>query len=160
MIRTYGEGDCFAVPLRQGGYGIGVIARLKPGKASKGRTILGYFFGPRYLAVPSIDKVKDLTASKAVLVCRFGDLGLHTGEWIYIDKLPSWNIADWPMPTFYRKQLVSGQTISVLYSEADPAKCIGESLVTVQENISKPMDGLYGAKAVESVMDELLPMLH
>jgi hypothetical protein len=36
------EGDLFAVPLRDGGYGIGVVARV-----GRRGVLVGYFFGRR-----------------------------------------------------------------------------------------------------------------
>jgi hypothetical protein len=46
------EGDGFAVPLRDGGYAIGVVARMD----RKG-SVLGYFFGPRYDEPPKLAEV-------------------------------------------------------------------------------------------------------
>lgn len=43
MARNYREGSRFAVPLRQGGYAVGLVARVNP----RG-VLLGYFFGPRH----------------------------------------------------------------------------------------------------------------
>ena len=64
---TYGEGDWFAVPLREGGFAAGVVARANP-KA----VLLGYFFGPRRAAVPSVEEVSRLRPDDAVLVGKFG----------------------------------------------------------------------------------------
>jgi hypothetical protein len=45
---NYKEGTWFAVPLHQGGYGGGVVARAK-------RTcILAYLFGPRRESIPKL----------------------------------------------------------------------------------------------------------
>lgn len=57
------EDDVFAVPLRDGGYGIGVVAR-RDGK----RAVLGYFFDPRYDSPPAVHNIGGLTALDAVLV--------------------------------------------------------------------------------------------
>jgi hypothetical protein len=69
---SYQEGTWFGVPLRHGGFGIGVVAR----KAPKGGTILAYLFGPKRIAVPTLADVVPLTAADAVKCLRMGDLGL------------------------------------------------------------------------------------
>src|SRR5213592_3499242 len=43
----YREGDVFAVPLQDGAYGIGVVARM-----DREGAVLGYFFDRRYESVP------------------------------------------------------------------------------------------------------------
>ncbi len=61
--QKYGEGDWFAVPLRNGGYALGVVAR-RDGRGG----IIGYFFGQKYSAPPSLDEVTSKTATDAILV--------------------------------------------------------------------------------------------
>lgn len=51
----YSEGDVFAVALRDGGYGTGVVARMD-GKGS----VLGYFFGRRYDKPPELADVRSV----------------------------------------------------------------------------------------------------
>lgn len=48
----YREGTWFALPLRKGGYAVGVVARMAP----RGRIILAYFFGPKRNQIPSTYK--------------------------------------------------------------------------------------------------------
>jgi hypothetical protein len=43
----YREGDWFAVPLRNGGFAVGLVARANPKAA-----LLGYFFGPKTKGYP------------------------------------------------------------------------------------------------------------
>jgi hypothetical protein len=45
----YRKGDWSAVPLRDAGYGIGLLARANPESL-----LLGYFFGPKRDDVPSL----------------------------------------------------------------------------------------------------------
>jgi len=59
----YREGDWFAVPLREEGFAVGVVARANPNGVR-----LGYFFGPKRAVVPSGDEGADLRADQAVLV--------------------------------------------------------------------------------------------
>lgn len=55
MKVDYREGECFAVPLRDSGFGAGVIARANPKAAP-----LGYFFGPRREQAPTLEEMASL----------------------------------------------------------------------------------------------------
>src|SRR5262249_16153212 len=46
---NHAEGECLAIPLRDGGFAIGVVAR-----ANATGVLLGYFFGPRRDVVPEL----------------------------------------------------------------------------------------------------------
>jgi hypothetical protein len=92
------EGSVFLVPLRNGGYARGVVARA----SSAGKVLLGYFFGPRLLS-PNPVEVEDLDPTHAVLKVRSGDLGLMNGAWPIIGKIPHWDRTRWLVPLFVRK---------------------------------------------------------
>ena len=159
MVKTekavkYGEGDCFAVPLPDGGYAIGVIARASSNRG-KG-VLLGYFFGPRRTALPSLDQLTSLTRKDAAYVCRFGDLGLLNATWPVLGRLPRWSRAEWPMPSFIREQLVSGITFKVVYADDDPARVVSEA-ETSDTAADHPKDGLLGAQAVALILSKTLP---
>ena len=69
----YLEGDWVAVPLRgEAGWGVGRISRMAP----RGRALVGYFFGDRFPTLPTLRQVSHLKPDQAVLIRRFGDLGL------------------------------------------------------------------------------------
>ena len=74
--QRYSKGDWFAVPLRSGGYATGVVARI----VTKG-ILLGYFFGPRRVSIPPVNELVQAAAKDAVLVQRFGDLGIIQHGW-------------------------------------------------------------------------------
>src|SRR5687768_5375020 len=76
----YKEGDWFAVPLRDGGWAVGRVARMPP-PPKRGIHLLGYFFGPRRDRVPALDDVADLAPEAAISIERFSDLGLVRGTW-------------------------------------------------------------------------------
>src|ERR1700729_2790067 len=93
----YREGDWFAVPLLDGGFGVGVIARANPKAA-----LLGYFFGPVRSAVPTLNDVADLKPADAVLIRKFGHLGIVQGRWPLIGRIDGWDRREWPTPVFVR----------------------------------------------------------
>jgi Immunity protein 26 len=149
----YGEGDWFAVPLKDGGFAAGVIARTVPETAG---VLLGYFFGPRRKTVPSLRELTGLSASDALLVRRFGHLGLVQGSWPLIGRLGEWDPSAWPTPAFGRLEELRGRAFKVIYDDADPGKRIREEQIDRHELVSLPRDGLLGAGAVETVLTGLL----
>lgn len=148
---NYREGDWFALPLREGGFGIGVVARTNPDGV-----LLGYFFGPRRDDVPSVDAVADLKPPDAVLVAMFGHLGLKKGTWPIIGRIDGWERVDWPMPPFVRYEELTGRSIKVLYDDNDPNRVIREEQVQPGVAEQLPKDGLLGAGAVEKLLTALL----
>ena len=139
---SYKEGTWFAVPLRNGGYGIGVVARTKKAR------ILGYFFGPRREDVPKLEDISILKPDSAVLVVRVGDLGLVKGEWPIIGESPSWKRDDWLMPIFIRREPISFRNWRIFYSDTDPSHRIKEVRES-SERSDLQEDSLYGYGAAE-----------
>ena len=78
----YQEGDWFAVPLGCGGYAVGIIARR--GRAA---SCSGSFFGPRHRDIPSLTQLEALRPDGAILVGKFGHLGLKDGTWPILGRL-------------------------------------------------------------------------
>lgn len=148
----YQEGDWFAVPLRDGGYAPGLVARAAPG----GKIVLGYFFGPRRDQVPTLSELGPLHATDAVLIAQFGDLGLIEGSWPIIGHFDVWNRKTWPMPRFARTDAVSGQARLVEYADDDPSHEMAVTPLAGDTLIDQPKDGLLGAGAVELRLTKLL----
>ena len=83
MRQSYQEGSFFAVPLLDGGYGAGLVARLSPGS----KIMLAYLFGPRQDGLPDLAQLASLTAQDAVKVLRVGDMALVSGHWRVLGEL-------------------------------------------------------------------------
>lgn len=64
----YAEGDWFGVPLKNGGYAVGIIARSR----RSGKALFSYFFGPRHWELPSMNDIRGLTPADAILIGKFG----------------------------------------------------------------------------------------
>ncbi len=147
----YGEGDWFAVPLREGGYAVGVVARANPKAA-----LLGYFFGPACAEIPGLDYVADLKASDAVLVGKFGHLGITQGRWPILGRLDDWDRAAWRMPVLVRYEELTGRSFKVFYEDDDPNMLVREEQVAPGAKEQGPSGGLMGAGYVENVLTGLL----
>jgi len=148
---NYAEGDWFAVPLRAGGFGVGVVARANPNGV-----LFGYFYGPRTADVPTLDALSDLTPGAAVLVGKFGHLGLTQGRWPIIGRLTGWDRAQWPMPTLIRFEELTGRTFRVHYDENDPNKVLREEQLAPHQSADGPEDGLMGPGFAELRLTTLL----
>jgi hypothetical protein len=148
---NYREGDWFAVPLREGGFAVGVVARANPGGV-----LLGYFFGPHRSEVPSLNQLEDLQPGDAVLVRKLGDLGLMQKKWPVLGQLDGWDRREWPMPVFVRYEQLTGRSFKVFYDDNDPNKVIREEQVPPGDAEQGPKDGLMGAGFAEKALTTLL----
>jgi Immunity protein 26 len=147
----YSEGDWFAVPLRDGGFAVGLIAR-----ANRNGVLFGYFFGPKRSALPTTRDLTGLSATGAVLVTTFGHLGVRDGKWPLIESATEWNREAWPMPTFGRFEELSGRAFAVEYRNDDPNSRPRETQIDPDDLSRYPPDGLSGAGAVEIRLTNLL----
>jgi len=149
---NYAVGDWFAVPLREAGFAVGVVARAQPG----GGVLFGYFFGPQRPDVPRLGDVAHLTASDAVLVGQFGHLGLQKKKWPNLGRLANWDPQAWPMPAFVRHEELTGRTLRVIYADDDPNKRLRTETISPADAYQGPEDGLMGDGFVEIRLTKLL----
>lgn len=147
----YKEGTWFAVPLREGGYGVGRVARHKPG----GKIILAYLFGPKRDELPTLDELDLLEPVRAVKVRQASDLGLIDGSWPVIGDSARWERARWPIPPCIRRDDLGGTAWKVVYSDDDLSTVISEQRIPY-ETTGMETDGFSGSGAVEYVMSKLL----
>lgn len=147
----YKEGDWFAVPLEEGGYALGLIARMK------GTAIFGYFFGKWFADVPSLKDTHELRPSEAIARLIFGDLALKNREWIVLGPLPDWDRTKWPMPDFKHNDTFSGNWYIRKYDENFPNRAFHtEQRVSAVEVANLPDDGTFGAAAIVIRISRLL----
>ncbi len=157
MKLPYREGTWFAIPLRHGGFAVGIVAR------AKGGSLLCYFYGPRCNLVPKLAEVEKRKPQDALRRLHVGDLGLIDGSWPIIGHPTSWSRDDWPMPIFIRREvplLIQGKMSvprawRVYRSDTDPNKVIREEREEFNST-SFEEDGLFGAGAVEIELTKLL----
>ncbi|WP_187271856.1 immunity 26/phosphotriesterase HocA family protein [Aeromicrobium terrae] len=149
--RAYQEGDWFAVPLQWNGFGLGLVAR-----ANRSGVLLGYFFGPRRDVVAELSDVQLLTSKDAILVGKFGHLGLKGGEWPIVGRIAGWDRRDWPMPEFVRYEELTGRSFKVVYDDGNPNKRLREEEIQPGVAEQRPKDGLMGAGFVEIILTKLL----
>lgn len=151
MKLPYQEGTWFGVPLRQGGFAVGLVARA----SSKGKIILCYFFGPRRAVVPELEELAPLKPDDAIRVFRVGDLSLIRNEWPIVGVTLNWKRSEWPMPPFVRRNELSRKAWRVYYSDGDLSRTDREEPEPYDSKLEA--DALLGAGAAEQVLTILLP---
>lgn len=151
MVIPYCEGSVFAVPLRTGGYALGVVARISSGKSGG---LLGYFFGPKREFLPNANEVPVLKASDALRVLRFGDLALINNEWPILGVVSEWSKELWPMPFFVRRDDLSKIAWRVRYSDSNIFEVLEESPEPFDSKLER--DATFGSGAVELLLGRLL----
>lgn len=147
----YKEGTWFAVPLRQGGYAVGRVAR----HTIEGEIILAYFFGPKRDHVPALDEVDDLEPHEAIKVIMVGGIGLIDGSWPVIGDSPCWEHERWPIPAFIRRDDLSRTAWRVIYSDNDPNTVVSEQRISYDTAGLEP-NSLHGHKAAEVYLTQIL----
>ena len=157
MKLPYREGTWFAVPLKQSGFAVGVVARNSkpPG------CLLCYFFGPRRNSIPTLAEVERFMPNDAIRVFRVGDLHLIKGRpprgtWPIIGHSISWKRTDWPMPPFVRREPLTNppRAWRVYLSDTDT--------LSIDREEPEPYDSLLepymlaGAEAAEIMLTKML----
>jgi len=152
----YSEGEWFAVPLKDSGYALGIIAR---GSHKVKGPHLGYFFGPRYKDIPDEQETWRKQPSEAILIAWFGPLGILRGTWPLILSTRPFRREEWPVPLF--GQIDPGNPAKgwlVEYSqETDGLDLPIRRIYCDAKNLTGlPEDGVYGYEAIENVLTKLL----
>jgi Immunity protein 26 len=136
----YPEGTVFAVPLCEGGFARGIVARVN----AKTACVFGYFFGPK-LASPFEGDLSEIRPQNAIISMVFGDLGLIKREWQIVGHLPDWNREKWGMPDFVRRDPIGKRAWTVRYSDDDPSLVLGEAPINFDTDLPDNWSWGYGA---------------
>lgn len=145
------EGLWFAVPLRQTGYAVGLVARVDAHHQAA-----GYFFGPLRKDVPRLEELALLQSKDAMSAGLFVDLWLKNSKWPVLGRTPSWNRAEWPMPLLGSRDGATGRYVRVQRSQEDFSK------FRLVENVSAklwsrlPEDGVMAPGVLEITLTNLL----
>jgi len=145
----YREGTWFAVPLADGTFATGVVARLN----GTGLTFC-HFFGPRRIEMATIEAVERLQSEQAILREKVGDLGLIRHEWPIIGTSSQWVRSEWPLPTFISQDGITGQMLEFVYD--DNLKIVEQRAYGGTGPIEPLPEGVAGSGYVEDVLSDLL----
>lgn len=150
MKQIVEEGTWFAVPLRSGGFGVGVVARTSVG----GGVVLAYFFKKAWAGPPPIDEIATLEPKDAARVLRVGDLSLINGSWPVLGKVSGWHRDAWAVPMFVRRDDLSRRAWIVKYSDRDTNRVESEAVTAYETGLDR--DAVVGAGAAEIILTQLL----
>jgi hypothetical protein len=142
------EGDVFAVPLLQGGYCIGIVAR-------EYKTIrLGYFFNKVYSILPEEITKSIADINNIIFIGKFSTNGLNESDWILLKRSFTFKKAEWPIPLFKMQHPITEKYYSVLYDET----LLNEERHLIPEVEAKILFayGLSGYIALEKKLSALL----
>ena len=151
----YSEGQWFAVPLKTGGYALGIIVR----GSYKTRGGLGYFFGPRYEEVPDERETWSKQPSDAILIAWFGDLGIIWGRWPLIPSTRPFRREEWPVPKFGQvdwENPSKGWLVEYRQEANGWELPIRRTYCDAKDLIGLPEDGVCGYEAIENILTHLL----
>jgi hypothetical protein len=144
----YELGSRFWIPLREGGFARGLVARMN----EKG-VIFAYFFGPKVRDARDWDLAGPATPKDCVMRGQVGDLGLVKGEWLVESPPPGWTKEAWPMPPFVRQDS-DGQILVTIYD--DQIQYQAERVGSGADMESLPRDLLMGYGSAEIRLTKLL----
>ncbi len=143
---SYSEGDFFAVPLKSGGYGIGIVVCA----GAKG-TAVGRFFLPVQDEIPAIDKLNRYDERDSVHIEHFRDGGLRDGTWKIIGQHPRWDSYEWPIPRFGVFQPnandSAGQAFEVELDE--DLKAFRQKKISIDQFRTLPLEMISSSKAAQ-----------
>jgi hypothetical protein len=150
------EGQVFAIPLTEHIQAIGVTARVDRVKGSRRKPyiIFAYFFGP-YLAAPSHQEIEKLEAKDAVMRDMCSILYLYQGKWAVIGQIPNWRRENWPLPLFYRNDLLQGPVL-VRFADDNLVSPIEEMPFKGGDIQLTDEHGTSGSKAIEIMLRQRL----
>jgi hypothetical protein len=142
---NYSEGDCFLVPLKNGGYARGVVARLN----GKGK-VCSFFFLPRYEHITDAIIDDYLTPANSLYVSFHSDSGfIVDNRWKVFGKISPWVRDDWHLPVFGFTNTLLDERGELRYYDDKTLEKINEETVSVEKVANLPEDGAAGSGYIE-----------
>lgn len=142
------SGAVVLVPVAAAGFAVGVVIRAD----GRGRAV-GAFFGPTVNGASDVN-ASELRLENALLVCRFGDHGLHTKRWPVIGSIPNWGSAPWSVSKFSRHH--DNPDLCYVTEYDEKLNAISERVLPAAEGKGLPDDAQYGSGVVEAKLAKLL----
>jgi hypothetical protein len=142
------EGDVFAVPLMQGGYGMGLIAREHK------KITLGYFFATIYESLPMEVDFTDINKCEVALIGKFSSMSIEKGEWPVLESIDNFNRSEWPIPMLKMQHPLTEKYYAVIYDDT----LINEERYLIDEKEAEKLfnHGLYGDIALQNKLSKIL----
>lgn len=146
--KNYSEGSLIAIPLRDKGYGLGLIARKQENIA------LGYFFKYKSEKIPKEIDPSIISKKNSILIRKFGSLGIDNGSWKIIGQLKEWAKNDWGIPKFKMIDPLTEEAICIEYN--DHLQEVTRSKISKENSKSLYDSSTAGYGAIEIILTKLL----
>ena len=140
-------GDVFVVPLRNKGYGLGLVTRKYR------TTALGYFWEELYFDNPQEVKLDDLKKEDKFWIKQFMIRGLEKGYWNILGSLPNFVFEEWEVPKFIREVEPFGKHV-ITYD--DKLQQVEQKKVSDDFESDYPDDGIAAYGLIEIRLTEML----
>jgi hypothetical protein len=140
--QAYREGDWFTVPLGEGAWALGRIAREASG------IVFAYFFAPALERPATLEDARGLTAAGSLTQMLVSHLDLRDGAWPVLGQ-EEWDPADWPMVEFERVMEVGGgeRLFAIVWDERTLNDEVEARPLPPEEAGNRPRDVLSGSGA-------------
>lgn len=138
---TIENGAIFLVPIGSERFAVGVVIQAD----GKGRAV-GAFFGPSVSSAAEVS-AEHLRLDSAVLICRFGDHGLHSKRWPVIGMIPNWSEGPWSVSKFVRRHDSPDRCYVTEYDAS--LRVVSECVLPIGAGKMLPEDAQYGSGVVE-----------
>ena len=129
----------FGVPIAEGGYALGVVARSSGVLQGAFRELVCYFFGPRLYALP--EAPPDLQPEDTVWIRVFDNQAIEKGDWPVIGTHPCFDRMEWPAPDFCRRDDVNQRFYRHRLHPNDPSRLAEEIRISEDEAARLPTGG-------------------
>lgn len=139
-------GKLFVVPLEDGGFSVGLVARQDK------NILLGYFFNTYFPKQPSEIENSIVDKNNICLICLFGIMGLKNKEWTIIGELPNWDKNEWTVPLFKQKDPLLDVYYAINYD--DDLSEVSRMKISKEDAKTLFKSGIHGSGVVESILSD------
>lgn len=119
------EGMVFGVPLEEGGYSPGVVARY----FRVNRILLGYFYPRVNDGGENHINVGDLRPEHSIAQFLSVDDEYRSGRWPIWGKIPNWSRENWPLPFFIKDFPLGEGSFVIQLEDFNPFEELSRRLV-------------------------------
>jgi hypothetical protein len=115
------EGNIISIPIDDGRYAVGVLARVETARPRKPYGIFVYFFGPFNDPDRAVVKPIYLNPKHYVIRLNTSALDIYSGVWKWLGVIDQWDRNEWPFPDFCQHTKGERTFYRIRYDENDLA---------------------------------------
>jgi len=151
------EGNLVSVPLADGRFSVGVIARVEKIRPRKPYGIFIYFLRPFARAESVLSDESYLNIENSVLRLKTSALDIYSGLWKTIGRIGPWNRDTWPLPDLFHNSLGSNIFYRIKLDERDLITQINK--IRMIDRGGPDLNDLYGSLAAQEEVSKQMSNL-